>query len=350
MNKVIHNDLAELCVRNPDLSVLRGMTVMITGASGLIAKYLTFFLLFLNSQRDMGMKVVAMVRNLGKAEKIFAEYLGRDDFVLVRQDVCDEITYEGSADYIIHAASSANPRSIISDPVGIIKANTIGTFNVMEYARSKEVRKVLFTSTREIYGSTSDDIDAVSESDTGQLDSLDPRSCYPESKRAAESILQSYRTQYGIEFSIVRIAHTYGPLMDVDNDGRVMSDFIGDTINGRDIVLNSDGTAERAFCYVSDTADGILKVLLKGEGGCAYNLANETEPHPIKEIAELLAGMYPQKNIKVILNTDSRFSAGGYSRYRRVMLDTSRLESLGWKPEISLADGLRRTVESFGGQ
>ena len=347
MNKVIQNDLEELSGRNPDLSHLHGKTVMITGAGGLIAKYLTFFLLYLNSQRDTGITVIAMVRNLSKAEKIFAEYLGRDDFVLVRQDVCDEITYEGSADYIIHAASSANPRSILSDPVGIIKANTLGTFNVLEYARTKGVKKVLFTSTREIYGRTSDEIDAVSESDTGQLDPLDPRSCYPESKRAAESILQSYRTQYGIEFNSVRIAHTYGPLMETDNDGRVMSDFIGDTINGRDIVLNSDGTAERAFCYVSDTADGLLKVLLKGGGGCAYNLANETEPRPIKEIAGILAGMDPQKNIKVILNADSQFSAGGYSRHRRVMLDTSRLESLGWKPAVSLSDGLRRTVESF---
>ena len=345
-NSIFSGDMQRLISDWKYGDMLKGKSIMITGATGLIARYLTSFLLEMNRQKHAGIKVLALARNMEKAENCFSSYLDDELFTIVNQDVCEPIITDAKADYIFHAAGSASASAIRTNPVGIIRANTIGTINIMDYAVKSGSEKVVFASTREIYGRISD-ISSISEKDMGITDPLESRNCYPESKRMAEAICESYRQQYGIGYSVLRIAHTYGPTMQLEGDGRVMADFIEAVVNGHDILLNSDGTAIRAFCYVTDTVQGIMDVMFKGESGGAYNLANEEEPYQIRDVARQLTEMYPERQLKVVFANPDDSVKKGYLGYKIVKLDTSKLESLGWKPAVGLSEGMKRTVDYF---
>ncbi len=342
---VVLQDMEELVNREfVPFEKLRNKAVLITGATGMLAYYFTLTLMHLNLTRDYNTKVIALVRNKEKAQAKFAGFMENPLFEILAQDVCDPIAYDGAVDYIFHAAGACSPYFIKHNPTGIIAANTQGTVNVLEFARKKNVTNIIYPSTREIYGKV-EGVEFIKETDMGVFDPLDARSCYPESKRIAETILKSYLVQHGVPFTVLRIAHSYGPGMIIDSDGRVMSDFISDAVNSRNIVLKSEGLALRAFCYVTDAVAAIFLAMLNGECGGVYNLANETEPTPIRDVAQMLADLFPERNIKVIF--DIAENTGAYCNYARVGLDTAKLEALGWNPEVKLIDGLRRTVVSF---
>ncbi len=342
---VVRQDMEELISRDfVPYEMLRDKTVLITGATGMLAYYFTMALMHLNITRDYNIRVLALVRNLKKAQAKFAGFLEDENFEIIAQDVCEPIHYDGNIDYIFHAAGACSPYFIKHNPTGIIAANTTGTVNVLELAREKNVTNIIYPSTREIYGKV-EGVEFIKETDMGIFDPLEARSCYPESKRIAETILRSYNVQYGIPFTVLRIAHSYGPGMIIESDGRVMSDFISDAVNGRDIILKSEGLALRAFCYVTDAVAAIFLAMLMGECCEAYNLANETEPTPIRDVAQMLVDLFPERNIKAIF--DIAENTGAYCNYARVGLDTAKLEALGWAPQVKLIDGLKRTVISF---
>lgn len=347
-NIVVQNDLDEIIRREEiPFEILRDKSVLITGASGMLATYMVYTLIRLNEVKGYNINVMALVRNKEKAEKRFCDFLENEKFELLVQDVCEEIKTEKEIDYIVHAAGNASPKFIINDPVGIIKANTLGTINVLEFAKKSEVKNVLYTSTREVYGKV-DNADEIYENTMGVLEPTELRACYPESKRMSETILESYRVQYGVPYCTVRIAHSYGPGMAIDEDGRVMSDFISDIVNNRNIVLKSEGTAKRAFCYITDAVSALFLVLLKGENGSVYNVANEKEEKEIREVASMLVQLKEESNLKVVFDIPETQSAG-YSKMGRVKLNTEKLEKLGWSVEVYLKEGLERTVESFLG-
>lgn len=345
-NEIVQKDLIEITENIKNLESLKNTSILITGATGMLATYMVYTTMYLNEKEQYNTKVYALVRNKKRAEEKFEEFLENPNFHLIVQDVIEEIKIPDNIDYIIHSAGSASPHFIVNDPVGIIKANTLGTMNVMEFAKKCHVKKVLYTSTREVYGKVDDDILEITEDTIGKLDQMDSRSCYPESKRMGENICKSYQLQFGIPFNNVRIAHSYGPGMTIDNDGRVMSDFIYCTVNNKDITLNSDGTAKRAFCYINDAITAIFMVLLNGENGESYNIANETEEIQIRDVALKLTKVFPEKNLKVTYVQN--VNRDGYSKIERVKLSTKKLESLGWRAQVKLEEGLRRTVESFG--
>ena len=222
-----------------------------------------------------------------KSRKAFKNFLDKPYFKLLLQDVCNPIQYDGSIDYIFHLAGNASPHFINTDPVGIVKSNMLGTFNILELAKEKHSSKVIFASTREVYGKNEIE-ERLTETSFGTIDPMENRSCYPESKRAAETIFRSYFLQYGVSFNVLRIAHSYGPGMNLHSDGRVMADLMGNVVDGKDIELKSTGEALRAFCYITDAVLGIFYAALKGEPGEAYNLANETEEISIRDLAKML--------------------------------------------------------------
>ena len=303
-NAIIQEDMAVMAKANLPWQQLERKTILVTGATGMLASYVTWLLLYLHEYQNIDVSVVALCRNRQKAELFFGEYIGKPYFHLLMQDVCVSIKYEGKIDYIFHLAGNASPHFINTDPVGIMKANLLGTINVLECARNKHTKKVIFASTREVYGKN-DKNKQLDEKAFGALDPLDYRSCYPESKRAAETLLKSYRLQYGVAFNTVRIAHSYGPTMKLENDGRVMADMMGDVVAGRDIVLKSSGEAIRSFLYITDAILGLFDILFHGEEGQGYNLANERE-------------------------------------HITIPLDTTAIESLGWKVQVTLDEGIRR--------
>lgn len=316
---------------------LDGKTVLVTGATGMLASYVTWLLLSLREQAGIRVSVIALCRDAQKAEAYFGPFAGKPYFRLLLQDVCEPIPCEGPVDYVFHLAGNASPHFINTDPVGIMKCNLLGTMNVLEFARACRAKKLLFASTREVYGKNEAAL-RLDEQAFGALDPLDDRSCYPESKRAAETLLKSYYLQYGVPYNVVRIAHSYGQTMRLENDGRVMADLIGDAVAGRDIVLKSRGEAVRAFIYVTDAVVGMFTVLFKGETARAYNLADETEPIRVKELARELAAL---RKVRVVVSEGEQ---KGYCAYRRTALDTSAIERLGWKPEVSLREGISRVL------
>lgn len=343
-NKVVQEDLKQMAEENLDWHQFDRKTILVTGATGMLATYISYFLLFLKEEKRIDIRLLALCRTKSKAEKVFKNFLDKPYFQLLLQDVCEPILYEGSIDYIFHLAGNASPHFINTDPVGIIKSNMLGTFNILELAKEKHSSKVIFTSTREVYGKNEKE-DSLTETSFGYIDPMENRSCYPESKRAAETIFRSYFLQYGINFNALRIAHSYGPGMNLHSDGRVMADLMGNVIDGKDIELKSTGEALRAFCYITDAVTGIFYAALKGEPGEAYNLANETEEISIRDLAQMLVSLRKDKSFKVVFNIPE--SNTGYCNYKRVGLNTCKIESLGWQPRISLIDGCNKTINSF---
>lgn len=348
MNTIQERDMEELFGRREiPVENLKNKRILITGAGGMLASYLVHYFAFLNQKHGFQIQIYGLIRNQRRAQERFASYLKEDFFHLIKQDVCEPFFIEEEKlDYILHLAGNASPRHILEDPVGIIKSNTLGTLNVLDLAREKGVKRVLYASTREVYGRVPKNQKDVSEEDYGVFSPTDLRACYPESKRMAESILSSYFHQHQVDYVTARIAHAYGPGMALEGDGRVMSDFISDIVHQRDIVLKSKGMAERAFCYLTDAISGLLLVLLKGESTQAYNVANETEPMEIREVAQLLTEISPTGKSKVVFEIPEEMSVG-YSRMGRTKLNTSKIEKLGFQCRVSIREGMKRTVDSF---
>ena len=342
-NRIVQSDMKEIVESEIDFSCLKDKTVLITGANGMLASYYMYVLMYLNDYRKMNIKIYALVRNVQKLEKITA-FSKRKDIRPVKKDVCEKIDIEDKIDYIIHMASSANPKTIIKDPIGIIKANVDGTFNILELAK-KNSSRVIFTSTREIYGEMPSSINEIMEEDMGVLNHLTLRSCYPESKRMAENILVSYGYQYNVDYQIARIAHVYGPGMIIDGDGRIMSDLIEAIVNKKDIVLKSTGEAKRSFCYITDAIKALYLITLDKNRNQVYNVANETETISIKDLACELINWYKGRNIK--LKFDIKDEKDKYVSFKRTKLNTNKLELLGWNPEINLKEGINRTINYF---
>ena len=339
-NQIVQKDLKQMSKLTLQWHNFTNKTILVTGANSMLGTYMAYLFLYLKEKSNLNIKTVVLTRSIEKTKELFYDFLDKSYFEIIHQDITAPIKYIGKIDYIFHFAGNASPRYINSDPVGILQANLLGMFNVMEFSRDKEPQRIIFASTREVYGAVEGD--SLSEESFGILNPMENRSCYPESKRAAESIMRSYFLQHGINGISVRIAHCYGPGMKIENDGRIMSDLIGDAVHDRNIVLKSSGEAIRSFCYLTDAIIGMIQIVLYGKVGEAYNLANETEPVSIKELANMISKINSQE-----IKYDTKQSQAGYCNYTRVELNTSKLQNLGFKPEVKLIDGIKRTILSF---
>lgn len=343
-NRIVQEDMSTIVSQSYiQWDRMTNKSVMITGANGMLATYMVYVLAYLNETQNANIKIIATARNIEKAKARFSDLSKMSNFELIKHDVTENVNYESNVDYIVHAASNASPRFILEDPVGIINANVIGTLNMLKLAEAKKTTNFLFLSTREIYGKSVQD--KIDEEAYGGFDILATRACYPESKRMAETLLKSYSEQYGVPFTVARIAHSYGPGMVFDNDGRIMSDLLSNVLHNEDIILKSDGSAERAFCYLSDAVSALFLTLLQGVNQNAYNVGNEDSPVQIRDLASKLVELFPEKAIKVVFDIPKNMSAG-YSKMGRTYLDTTKIENLGWEKVVGLEEGLKRTIQS----
>lgn len=320
-------------------------TILIAGANGFIASYLIEMLLYLNEQKSLRITIIGISRNKKKASQRFFAYKNRSDLKIIIQDISTPIEIKEKVHFIIHAASQASPKYYSVDPVGTLRANVLGTYNLLAFVQKQPIESFLYISTGEIYGSLQTN-GLTNETTYGSLDPTDVRSCYAESKRLGETMCVAWYHQYKIPTKIVRLYHTYGPGIQLD-DGRVFADFISNIIRGRDIVLKSDGVAIRSFCYIADAICGLLTVLLKGKNGEAYNLANEKATVSINELAKILISLFPEKKLKILFKERSKNDAYLPSKIMINRPNTKKLQSLGWEPNFSLEKGFLRTIRSF---
>jgi UDP-glucuronate decarboxylase len=317
---------------------LIGKTVMVTGAAGFLAAYMIETLLFLNETQQLDVTVIAVVRNRRKFAEKFNHHVARKDLICIEQDICLPMQVSQ------HAASQASPKYYSTDPVGTLSANTLGTAQLLELARNHQASGFLYFSSAEVYGKAAHV--PTSESDYGYLDPLEVRSCYAESKRMGENMCVSWHHQFDVPAKIVRPFHTYGPGMQLD-DGRVYADFVADAVNGRDIVLKSDGLTRRSFCYLADATAGFWMVLLSGANAQAYNIGNPDGEISIRDLASLVAELDFGKRISV--RFEQRKESENYlpSQISVTSPDITLAKKLGWSPITSLKNGFSKTIESY---
>lgn len=345
-NPIIRADLEAIAAADLPWDDLRGKTVMVSGGAGFLAAYVVKALLAASRLRGLQLRVVCVVRRAAGVATRLGGCIGAPDFSVFEHDIGLPPPADfPAADVIIHAASQASPKFYGVDPVGTLLANSSGTQYLLEHARRHQAR-FLFFSSGEVYGVPREPQRAVAETDYGYLDPMNVRACYGESKRMGEAMCVAWAKQYGLHASVVRPFHTYGPGMALD-DGRVFADFVADVVAGRDIVLNSDGAALRPFCYIADATIGFLTVLLRGASAEAYNVGNPDAELSIRDLATLLAGLYPERGIGTRFNVAPASNAYLASPIARSCPAIGKVAALGWSPSTGVAQGFRRTIDSF---
>lgn len=334
-------DIIEYCTPELLLSKLKDKTVLITGASGMIGSYFAYTLMKLNEEYGANIKIKALVRNIEKLDHYIK--MG-DNVTIVQADVTAPLNIKDDINYIIHAASPASPKIMGEHPVETNFANTLGTANTLMLAKAKNAEGYLFISSREIYGEPAENQELFTEDGPlGQVNPLVPRNGYAEGKKAAENMCSGFKEEYGLNTKIVRLAHTYGPGMSI-HDGRVQADFLKDVLNGNDIVLKSDGSSIRTYTYIADAIKAMFLVLLKSND-IVYNIADEKSITSIKNLAEVLVNIYPEKGLKLVFDIPKEKEKGAAS-FKKGILSTEKIrKELNWEPKYGLSDGFKRTLE-----
>ena len=322
------------------LYALKGKTIFITGATGLICSALTDMLIQYNQTYDAQIRLLIGGRSYNKALTRFGNFLDGD---LVRWIPYDAGNYaqklDFKCDYIIHGAGNAYPKLVMSEPCETLVNNVLGVSRLLEYTAKTGVNRLLYISSSEIYGQAKSG-DSFLEDDYGFIDILNPRNSYSSGKRTAETLCACFEAEYGVNSVIVRPGHIYGPTAS-SSDNRVSSAFAYLAADKKDIVLKSSGQQLRSYCYCLDCASAILTVLVKGISGQAYNISSPSSIITIKRMAELMA-LYGNVKLKYELPSQAEKSAFNPMAYSS--LNSEKLQRLGWHALFSPEDGISHTV------
>lgn len=338
MNKIIvdeYKKISELI----SIGNIKDKSVLVTGANGLIGSYIVDYLSYLNSTRMAGITIYALARS---KKKLKTRFKNNNNIQIVEQDLNKPLNFDKKVDYIIHTASNAHPLAFAQDPVGTMKTNLFGTMNLLELTK-KSNGKFLYLSTGEIYGNNTDK--PFTENDLGIIDTKLVRSCYPESKRAAETLCMAYNYQYGVNVNIARLCYVYGATI-TDTNSRADAQFLRNALNHENIVIKSEGLQRRTYCYIADCVSGLLKILLEGCDGEVYNISNPISIVSVKEYALTLASI---AGVDLIFELPEENERKGYSKPADSILDSTKLQSLGWKPFYNIYNGLKNTMEILKG-
>ncbi|MBE6073074.1 MAG: NAD(P)-dependent oxidoreductase [Selenomonas ruminantium] len=321
---------------------LRGRTLFITGATGLIGFNLISALAYMNIKLDMPLKMLALVRDEAAARERFKEILAEGaplKFVVGDLEHIPEVP--DAIDYIIHGGSPTASRYFAEHPVETIRMNLAGASTLLEMAREKQVESFLFLSSMEVYGSLHRE-EKVAEDHESFVDTMNPRSSYPEAKRMIEAMCSSYAAQYNVPAKVIRLTQTFGAGVRRE-DNRVYAQFIRAGMNHEDIVLLTRGGTRHSYLYTADAVTAILAVLVKGEVGAAYNATNEKTYRSIRDMAEIVANMC---NVGVVVR-ESVESSKLYPKEKFMKLDATKLQNLGWSSVIGLKESFLRLMETL---
>lgn len=321
----------------------KNSTILITGATGFIGTQLVYSLVKASTNRNLNIKLILPVRNLKKAKNLFLTESYYAKIKFIQQDINQPIKYNGKVDYIIHTASNTSSKSFIETPVETINTTINGTKNILEFAKHNNVKSLVYLSSMEIYGTINSDT-PLKESDYGYSDLLNERNSYPQAKRLAETMCYSYFKEYGIPVKIARLSQIIGANIPYD-DNRVFAQFARNIVEKQNIILHTNGLTVRNYCYITDCITAVLKILLNGENGEAYNVTNSKAACSIKEMAEKICNHGTNSNIEYKIQIDNQ-----YLPEIKMLLDTSKLEKLDWKAEISLEEMFEKLINGLKSQ
>jgi Nucleoside-diphosphate-sugar epimerases len=335
-HKLYQEDLNNI-LNIKDIERLKNKSFLITGASGLIGTCMIDALMRYNEE-GANINIYAAGRSKDKAVSRLGEYFNNENFHFVEQDVRQPLPSLLKVDYIIPLASNTHPLAYSQYPIETIEINVKGA----EYALQKSVEcgaTVLYPSTVEVYGNARDE-DVFTEDYTGKLNLSNARSCYTESKRVCEALCQSYIAERGVNAKIVRLSRVFGPTM-LMSDTKASSQFIIKALQGEDIVLKSKGEQFFSYTYVADAVAAMLYVMIHGESGIAYNIANNNCNVHLKDFATVCAGVVGKR---VVFDLPSEIERKGFSVAMNAVLSTDRLKSIGFEGRYAFSDAVKRTI------
>lgn len=340
-HKLYYEDL-EYCISYPlDWRKLENKTILIIGATGLIGQFMIDMLMLRNKTYSSNISIIAISRNSEIANNYFNDYLNNSAFNYISHDINKPLENINSVDYIIHAASNTHPIAYTTDPIGTITTNVLGTYNMLNYSKQNNNTRSMLLSTVEIYGENNIKKEKFSEDDCGYINCAELRAGYPESKRVSESLCYAFKEKYKMDIVIPRLCRIYGPTM-TPSDSKVLSQFIKNAINNESIILKSNGNQLFSYCYVADAVTGILTILLNGKSGEVYNIADSNSDISLKELANLVA---LKAGTNVIFRIPEQLEYSGYSKATKAILDSSKLDALGWKTRDSISTGVEKTID-----
>lgn len=345
-NSILQEDIEQTANSGILDSIAEKSVIFVTGATGLIGSQVVKSIAYFSQVKGKQLKVIALVRNFEKAKQVFGNMLKSSCIDICVGDITDPIIIPQNIDYIIHGASATASSYFVEKPVETIFTVLRGTANVLELAREKKVKKVVFLSSLEVYGTPDEKLQYIEENNFGHLDPMQVRSSYSEGKRMAECLCASYAKEYNVPVTVARLSQTFGAGVDY-HDTRVFAEFARCAIEGHDIVLHTQGNTIRSYCYTSDAVNAIFVLMLRGQVGEAYNVTNMDTAISIKEMAQLVCDLVPEKNLCVKFDIPEDVSAFGYNPEMVIRLDSSKLCDLGWKVSVGLNEMFIRLIKSM---
>lgn len=341
-NELYKEDIAYVAGLDLPWEKLKDNSVLISGATGLIGSFLVDVLIYKNIADDLNCTIYALGRNKEKAKDRFEYYWDNDLFQFIPYDINEPLIRRDidKIGYVLHLASNTHPVAYATDPIGTITTNIIGVKNMLDFCVVHHADRFAFASSNEIYGENRGDVEKFDENYCGYINCNTMRAGYPESKRCGEALCQAYIKQKDLDVVIPRLTRSYGPTL-LKSDTKAMSQFLHKAIAGEDIILKSAGTQYYSYTYVADAVSGLLTVLLCGETGEAYNIADEASDIMLKDLAAIIAETIGKK---VVFEIPDETEASGYSKATKARLDSRRLQMLGWKAHYAIRTGLERTI------
>ncbi len=338
-HSVIEKDIKEIIsVIRTDLRLLEGKNILITGASGMLASYLVYTLIYANEhifKKEVQLYLVIRKKTTPFGSKKYIHYL--------HKDIAKDKLGVKNLHYIIHAASRAAPKIYTRNRLDTLNTNILGLYNVLSLV-DKNTRSILFFSSGEVYGEPKT-ATPIAENYRGTTDHLNQRSCYVEGKRISETICMNYFWEKNYPIKIARIFHTFGPGLNL-NDGRVFSDFIKDGLDRKDIEIKGDKNLVRPLLYIKDATIMFFKILLLGKNGEVYNVSNDENTISVGELAKIVCEVFNnsgEKKLKVKLNRqDNRYYRGAV---KQILPDISKFKkAFGYTPAVSVSEAFTKTI------